>query len=691
MADFDFQKKLIDFYPKNIRKDIQLSSGEVSLPNLIKLVKTNNKVIDNALKSLKKFLRSAFDITAEIDESQFGFNLKTEIDANKKVKGYEISVLSDGLVIKGDSDRSVAQGVYYLEFLFYEKKAPILALGDIRVEIPYSPRIIHSGYALDEFPDEYLSNIAHYGYDAIAVYSKGVNLSRTGEYDFSALAKRASNYGIDVYLYASFGKFLDPYLENSDFEFDETFGAVFKKSKGVKGIILVGESVEFASRDERVAKHSNRQKPQDNLRENLPTPGWYPCKDYPLWLDKVKKSIRKYNKNADIVFWTYNWGWANEKDRVELIENLPKDISLNVTFEMFEHYKVCDTDQTVTDYSISRAEAGSYFISEAKTAKKCKIPLYAMTNSAGRTWDFGTIPYMPFPNQWLKRYSEVNKAKENYDLKGLMETHHYGFYPSFIARLNYLCQLFPNDLQGNLNRVYNAYFGNSSSEIHSAFEDISSAISYLPPSVEEQYGPLRNGTAYPLCLTKSVKPPRLEITVSGDAFWPGFYGQFEENMGLGFSDIGVPYGLRHKGELKMLKQMLSLLKSGLSKLSKISEKTKELNEVINIIKYIYCSVKTLYNVKLFYQERVALKLCDNPSKMLEICKRIRKISESEIENAKASIKYLLKDSSLGYEPSMGYVGGAKRVEWKIKQVKTMLDSELFYYENEVKKYLERKL
>ena len=72
--------------------------------------------------------------------------------------------------------------------------------------------------------------------------------------------------------------------------------------------------------------------------------------------------------------------------------------------------------------------------------------------------------------------------------------------------------------------------------------------------------------------------------------------------------------------------------------------------------------------------------------MLEICARIRKIANNEIENAKSSIRYLKKDSSLGYEASMGYVGGVERVEWKIKQVQNMLDSDVAYYETQVKKY-----
>jgi hypothetical protein len=137
-----------------------------------------------------------------------------------------------------------------------------------------------------------------------------------------------------------------------------------------------------------------------------------------------------------------------------------------------------------------------------------------MSNTAGRTWDFGTIPYMPFPVQWLKRFNEINKAKNNYGLCGLMEGHHYGAFPSFISRLAQLSFMFEDKPEENLRRVYNAYFENSSDELIDAFEDVSKAITFLPPSVEEQYGPCRNGTAYPLCLATSKKPPRLENVVS---------------------------------------------------------------------------------------------------------------------------------------------------------------------------------
>ena len=75
--------------------------------------------------------------------------------------------------------------------------------------------------------------------------------------------------------------------------------------------------------------------------------------------------------------------------------------------------------------------------------------------------------------------------------------------------------------------------------------------------------------------------------------------------------------------------------------------------------------------------------------MLEICKKIKVIANAEIKNAEESINYVKKDSSLGFEASMLYVGGEDRIRWKIKQVKCMLSGELDYYEREVLKHIER--
>ena len=52
--------------------------------------------------------------------------------------------------------------------------------------------------------------------------------------------------------------------------------------------------------------------------------------------------------------------------------------------------------------------------------------------------------------------------------------------------------------------------------------------------------------------------------------------------------------------------------------------------------------------------------------------------------AKKALKIVDKDSSLGFEPSMGYGGDRAHIEWKIRQVEHMMTHELAIYENGLK-------
>ena len=36
-----------------------------------------------------------------------------------------------------------------------------------------------------------------------------------------------------------------------------------------------------------------------------------------------------------------------------------------------------------------------------------------MSNTAGMTWDFGVVPYIPVPFQWAKRHKALNDAKRS--------------------------------------------------------------------------------------------------------------------------------------------------------------------------------------------------------------------------------------------------------------------------------------
>lgn len=675
--EYEFRKEITKNHYKINTEGKNAEENELAFPQGIRIETRGAGIVTKtAAQDFYDFSETAFGIkTAEKNAEAFIVcRIDEELDNSKNE--YCINI-ADTITICGSSDRSVAQAFYYLEFCLKERGFPALKKGKIKNKMPYSPRMVHSGYGLDSYPDEYLSAIAHYGYDAIIVFVKGVNETTFGKLDFNDLCDRAEKYGIDVYAYSYISSFTSPKDKGAEELYDRLYGEIFKQCPKFKGMIFVGESVEFLSDDENVVKHRYDEYPKEGIPEDKPSPGWWPCKDYALWITKIRDSIRKYKKDADIVFWTYNWGWVEEEKRIALLKTLPTDISLNVTFEMFEKYEVCGTVERVSDYSLTYPYAGSYFLSEAKIAAERGIRLYAMCNTAGRTWDYGGSPYLPMPYRWIERIKDINRAQKEFGLVGLMEGHHYGFYPNFISRLAYL-SFMSEDYESNLDRALKVEYGCSAEELKKGLKYIGESIGYLPPTIEYQYGPARAGTTYPLCLIKGIQPPDYENAYFGNKIWSPLFGQFESGLTLGFGDNGLPYAKREKGELKMLKKSIELLDKGIRELEKVSE--GDISLLINHAKYLKCCNVTMLNVAKFYHEKTMLRTFRTDEELKRITSRIRAIAANEIANAEESIEYLEKDSSLGFEPTMLYVNSPERVLWKIEQVKYMLDKELTYYE-----------
>lgn len=85
------------------------------------------------------------------------------------------------------------------------------------------------------------------------------------------------------------------------------------------------------------------------------------------------------------------------------------------------------------------------------------------------------------------------------------------------------------------------------------------------------------------------------------------------------------------------------------------------------------------NVKKWWLENRKLILEDDPVKAREILDRIIQIAKDEIENATNTIPLVREHSVLGYEPSMDYVTTVPQLEWKIRQVKSVLELDIPKY------------
>lgn len=688
--NWEFRKRMLCIHEKNIRDyKITADEGSLELKNgfIIDLSATDSEVILTAAKDFQDFMLTSMNVSGMIsnmgaeDGNCIRIRIdKTLLDEGKGYMGYKLCVDEEISVIAFD-ERGAAQALYYIEEQMKFLRAPILKKETVERKALFTPRMVHSGYGLDQFPDAHLSAIAHDGFDAILVFVNGVHMTPYGYLDFNELIYRASKFGIDVYAYSYMKSEKHPDDDGAETFYEGTYGKLFRECPGLKGVILVGESVGFPSKDPHTLGRIDI-KTKDGIPDKRVHPGWWPCYDYPQWLNMLKKVIRKYNSEADIVFWTYNWGWAPEEDRLNLIKSLPEDISLLVTFDRPMAIEREGVKTRLDDYSIVSAEPSKVFLSEAKAAKERGLRLYSMTNTAGLTWDFGVIPYEPFPYQWQKRHDAILECREKYGLCGLMESHHYGFYPSIISEIAKLNFTYSTKPSGNaIKEVLARSFGEKNTDvIDRALKLWSDAIALSVPSKAEQYGPMRTGPSYPFCFATQSKPTAAEFAHFGTRYVKEIYDPYQLT---GDTEVTLGQIAIHQ-EIKWQQKMIELLTEGAELMESLENKNEALELLINLGKFIRACVKTALNVKKFKVETLRLQLATELSEIHKQLDILEKIVDDERENVMETIPLVQRDSRLGWEPSMEYLADEEHLNWKLRQLDRVKNVEIEEYRQRAK-------
>ncbi|MCC6442843.1 MAG: hypothetical protein IT210_05225 [Armatimonadetes bacterium] len=601
-------------------------------------------------------------LTTRPESPEFG-------DGLEKDRSYRI-IVGNEIVVCGCDERGTGQGCYYLEDVMNLREAPFLPIGEETRSPVFSPRMVHSGWGIDQFPDPHLNAIAHTGMDAILVFVKGVDLTTTGYLDINDLIDRAEHFGVDVYLYSYLISARHPDDPEALSYYENTYGALMRAYPKAKGIVLVGESCEFPSKDTRTTGRLRLDPSPDGKPDSRPSPGWWPCTDYPDWLEMLKGIVRKYSPGADIVFWTYNWGWAPEADRLALIRALPTDVSLQATFEMFEDIEKNGIATRCVDYTVSFEGPGRYFRSEAEAARERGLRLYTMSNTAGLTWDIGVIPYEPVPFQWMRRHEALLEASEKWGLAGLMESHHYGWWPSFVNEMAKWAYWSPRrNPEDMLIRIACRDFGPEGGPMAvRAWEYWSEAIRCYVPTNEDQYGPFRVGPSYPLVFKDDPGPlPSAPYAHFG-------------------SDIVTVHYQPHRpedvlAEIELLERMRSLWQEGAGWMEQAAASTPErkrpeASRMLNLGRFIANCVTTTIHAKRWWLLRDQLFSQPGDPQSWSTLQEMRKLAEAEIANAEATLPLVEADSRLGWEPSMEYMTDRAHLEWKIRQLRRVLDSEM---------------
>ncbi|NLC68288.1 MAG: hypothetical protein GX754_05780 [Clostridiaceae bacterium] len=697
--NYEFRKRLLEVHKPNIRNyEVLAREDEIEITGDWEILIPENagRVILTAARDLQDYFFTSMGLSLKLGKSD---NIENEAENghNKIIyitremsrrygqcldtpRSYHFACTENRIVLCGYDERGAAQASYYLEDLMNFKCAPVVKKGEKSRKPLFSHRMVHSGYGLDMFPDAHLNAIAHAGMDAILVFTKDADITPHGYLDFNELVYRAEAYGIDVYAYSYLKSMKHPDDPGAEEYYENTYGKVFRKCPGLKGIVMVGESVEFPSKDPNTTGRSYLDAPGDGLPPGKPSPGWWPCEDYPQWLNLIKRIVRKYKPDADIVFWTYNWGYVDKEHRIKLIKNVPADITLLVTFEMFEQVKTGNVTSICVDYTLFFEGPGKYFASEAEAARERGIKLYTMCNTGGLTWDIGVIPYEPCPYQWMRRYSALHEAREKWGLSGLMESHHYGWWPSFISELAKWSYWSPSPSGEEILRmIAERDFGRDNADIViDAWKAWSEGIRNYVSTNEDQYGPFRIGPSYPLVFRRGV-----QIISEPYAMFGGhaICGPDYVSRDNGRSSL---FQFRLPVEIERLEKMREYFKKGTELLEGIYETVPERNKqdafyMINLGKFITNCVTTTINVKKWAILKMKLLIETDETKINEYIDKMIEIGGDEIKNAEATIPLVEADSRLGWEPSMEYMTDTEHLKWKIKQVKLTIEDELPAY------------
>lgn len=588
-------------------------------------------------------------------------------DALTEARSYRIVAAAESVVICGFDERGAGQGSFYLEDVMNLREAPFIQEQDTIRKPLFSPRMIHSGWGLDIYPDAHLNAMAHAGIDAILVFVKGIDETPFGYLDFNHIIDRAELHGLDVYMYSYLKSRKHPDEPDAEAYYDSTYGHIMQHYPRFKGIIFVGESCEFPSKDPNTTGMLRLDWPKDKPRTK-PSPGWWPCTDYPQWLDLIKKVTRKHKPELDIVFWTYNWGYAPEAERLKLIEVLPTDITLMATFEMFEQFERDGVFRRCADYTASFEGPGVYFASEAQAAHKRGLRLYTMANTGGLTWDLGVIPYQPVPYQWARRHEALGRAHEDWGLAGLMESHHYGWWPSFVSDLTKWAYWSPSPPTAETFAAVakRDFSAEAVPDVLEAWRCWSEGIRCSIPSNYDQYGPLRIGPSYPLAFQELPEIPQAWYAHFGNRI---INAKYSPSKSLLDAEIGS-----FKRMADWWEQGNAALERALAFVS--GNKQEEALRLLGLNRFIWRTVKTAIHTKEWWKLKQELLEQSDPVLAEPIAQRMALLAEQEIANAEATIPLTEADSRLGWEPSMEYMTDPEHLRWKIAQVRQVIDQEL---------------
>ena len=625
----------------------------------------------------------------------------------KGPKDYEIRVTPSQIAVCGYDELGVMHGLFNLEARMSLREGPFLPrdLNTVR-HSRYRTRMVLSWLGWMQWPDSYLSHLAHDGYDAIfaSVYANPNGVPGPPHYDLIRkqdaarlhdVIRRANRHGIKVYTPILYANTREP---ENQLGLREHVRDIVTTFPDIHGYILLTEGFYF---------------------EKFFGAGGHGKQDLREWAQHWTEAVRiaaeechRINPEIEVLPWEYNIDFRPQQVELKryVTSLLPPDTIPLLTWENGKAFEIDGLHGYLRDYSISQVGPAEVAAAQIEEAKRREMPVYCKVDCFA-TWQFGTTPYLPCPQQWQRRYD----ALAEHGIDGTLETWSNGYKPNFIAELRaWSCWTDPLDFGTLLRSMARREFGSGSEElVLEAWEHFSRAIQFVPDT-----GPSMGTNAAVANPIFFDEPPARIMTLANswwdeaqkshwrhrvDPYWPYahpvvvFTPDFTnhtnraEAYARGRSGIGAiesPERLAGTAVLPVFNAHLLLaadeLEAGLELYRQAAlnapeaKRTGAVKEVL-IVEQMQRMLRSAHAILEFEDLRFRLMGTDRRSEAEPLLDRMTAILAAEIERTTASLEAARRDSRLGYECEMDYVYTPYTISEKLRMLHEVLEQQIPAY------------
>lgn len=725
---YDYHKRLSGSPVHVARRnpEAQPQAGELALPDSgWKIVSRaqNTALLQNAVKDFQDYLNTSMGVSVELesrDSLQDWASLGQCVVVGtcddlpgcgtdlKGPKDYEIVVTPDRVIVCGFDERGAMFGLYNLEARMNLREAPILP-GDLKTvrHCLYDTRMVHSWMGWMEWPDALLAHLAHDGFDGIfaSCYANPNGDRTTAESSTEFMARllfmmrhqdparirdlidRASRFGIKVY-----APIIHQYVgtPESEAQLRSLVQDVVKTFPDIQGYILLTEG--FWYKQWGGAHGASAEYVQDWARN------W--CRAVAI----VAEECHRVNPAIEILPWEYNIDFRPQNAEMKryFIQQLPGDSIPLLTWENGKSFEIDGMQGYLRDYSLNQIGPAEVTDAQIAEARQRNMKVYCKAD-AFASWQFGTIPYLPFPYQWHERY----KALEKYGVNGTLESWSSGYTPNFMTELRaWTCWSDAPTLEELLGAMAARDFGVGKQEmVLAAWDHFSQAIRLVPDTGPNmgtnnaignplffQEPPLRT-TTFTHSWTDHEKwmgylggqlNPYWPFTVTRMVFFPDFTNQTNTAELYARGATGVVVGPETKVLpvfLKYLRQASDKMEEGLrlyraaAMESPESKRQHAVREVV-VAEQLHRMMQSDAAILEFEDLRLQLAAEQDAQKASALLDRMESILREEIARTELSLLAATRDSRLGFQFEQDYVYTPYSLREKLEVLRETLDKQL---------------